>query len=97
MPAGLRSYRVRVSGDERKGSYAACIRLYPLEDQVQTIVAMSLWSPQLGKLPGALYKAKPGDEFCFIAISHCWESREHPDPCGFQRLGSIERGPGSAS
>ena len=35
---------------------------------------------------GALYKPGPDDEFSFIGISHCWESREHPDPFGYQPL-----------
>ena len=37
-------------------------------------------------VPGALYKPGPDDEFSFIGISHCWESREHPDPFGYQPL-----------
>ncbi|CAK8999442.1 Protein NLRC3 [Durusdinium trenchii] len=36
------------------------------------------------QIPGALYKPGPDDEFSFIGISHCWESREHPDPFGYQ-------------
>ena len=34
--------------------------------------------------PGALYRPPKKEYFRFIAISHAWESREHPDPCGFQ-------------
>ncbi|CAK9091601.1 unnamed protein product [Durusdinium trenchii] len=36
------------------------------------------------QIPGALYKPGPDDKFSFIGISHCWESREHPDPFGYQ-------------
>ncbi|CAE6926652.1 NLRC3 [Symbiodinium sp. CCMP2592] len=37
------------------------------------------------QLPGALYHPHREDKFFkFIAISHVWESREHPDPYGFQ-------------
>ncbi|CAK9038104.1 unnamed protein product [Durusdinium trenchii] len=36
------------------------------------------------EIPGALYKPGPDDKFSFIGISHCWESREHPDPFGYQ-------------
>ena len=39
---------------------------------------------QEAELVDALYKPRIGQRFQFIAISHCWEAREHPDPLGFQ-------------
>ncbi|CAK9108911.1 unnamed protein product [Durusdinium trenchii] len=41
-------------------------------------------------IPGALYKPRPDEKFFFIGISHCWESREHPDPFGFQLRTVVE-------
>ncbi|CAE7231874.1 LRRC74B [Symbiodinium sp. CCMP2592] len=36
---------------------------------------------------GALFQLDPATQagdFKYVAVSHCWESREHPDPHGFQ-------------
>ncbi|CAE7712386.1 Nlrp4b [Symbiodinium sp. CCMP2456] len=36
---------------------------------------------------GALFQLHPtaqAGDFKYVAVSHCWESREHPDPHGFQ-------------
>ena len=48
------------------------------------------WRRQTWYVPGALYKPGPDDEFSFIGISHCWESREHPDPFGYQPLERVK-------
>ena len=36
---------------------------------------------------GALFQptsTTQAEDFKYVAVSHCWESREHPDPHGFQ-------------
>ena len=35
-------------------------------------------------LPRALYMPREDEDFATCSVSHCWEAREHPDPCGFQ-------------
>lgn len=47
--------------------------------------------PEAEREPGALCRPAEGEYFRFIGISHAWESREHPDPCGFQLAQIVRR------
>lgn len=54
------------------------------EAEHQSFESPSGWQTSLVTHQEVLRWAKGESEALLCSISHCWETREHPDPCGYQ-------------